>query len=193
MRRFLIYITLLFFLAGCSSSGGIKTSYDFNPATDFSAYQTFAWISQQPFMGGDPGVSALTRQRVQNTIRDRLIAMNYQFVSDPMAADFVVSFTIGSRQEIKVDTYPSTWSGGWGRGAGYWGRGYYGGYSGTEVRVREYTEGQLAIDIFDVKTKEPSWHGTATKRITSKEKDDPLPLIQEAVARILAQFPAPRE
>lgn len=54
---------------------------------------------------------------------------------------------MGNRDKIKVDTYPATYNAGFG-----WGRGYYGGmYMGNETRVRTYTEGRLAIDVYDVK------------------------------------------
>ncbi len=188
-RHFLTLFTLLFFLVGCSSS--IRTVTDSNPAIDFSTYQTFSWISDQPFMGGDPGISPLTRQRVQDSIQTQLMAMNFQFVSDPMAADFVVSFSIGSRQGIRVDTMPSTWSGSWSQRSGHWGCSHFSGCGQTNVRVRDYTEGQLAIDIFDVKTSQPAWHGFASRNITSRDQRDPMPLIQEAVAKILEQFPVP--
>lgn len=102
-----------------------------------------------------------------------------------------MSSTIGSREEIKVDSYPSM-SAGYGRAyQGHWGWGgmYYG--VGAETQVRQYTEGMLAVDVFDVKDRRPVWHGVATKRINDCERDNMDATIQAAVDAILAGFPPP--
>jgi len=70
---------------------------------------------------------------------------------------------------------------------------YSGGYStGTwyrsaPVRTRTYTEGTLSLEFFERTSHEAAWVGWASKRITGA--DDPEALIQEAVARILEEFP----
>lgn len=42
-----------------------------------------------------------------SAVEDALAAKGYTSVSHPERADFVLSFTVGSREEIKVDSYPS--------------------------------------------------------------------------------------
>jgi len=54
--------------------------------------------------------------------------------------------------------------------------------------VRSYSEGKLAIDVFDVKSKQPAWHGWGVKRITSADKDDPATTIRTVVDQVVAQF-----
>ena len=80
--------------------------------------------------------------------RDLLTTRGLRFVEDPGEADLVVAFTIGSRDEIRIDSF-STRSiharpSGTRRSAwrGYW--------MGSTVTTRQYIEGQLALDIFDV-------------------------------------------
>jgi hypothetical protein len=73
------------------------------------------------------------------------------------------------------------------RGAyGYhgWGYGYY-----NDVDVRQFTEGHLAIDAFDVALRRPVWHGYGTKNVTSAMRKDPEKAINEAVTAILKDFP----
>ncbi len=55
-----------------------------------------------------------------------------------------------------------------------------------------YTEGMLAVDVFDNESRQPVWHGWARKRITGRDIEDPEASIDEAVEAILADFPPQR-
>ena len=76
-----------------------------------------------------------------------------------------------------------------------WGYDYYGvayprGFPRTEVTTRNYAEGSLAIDIFDVASKSPVWHGSASKRLTRSElRGQSEESTRSAVQTILAGFP----
>ena len=182
-----IVLTLL--LSGCAST--FKATYDHDPSQNFGEYQSFAWISKNPMKVG-AGVSApnpLLEPRISSALENALVAKGYQYEIEPKNADFVVSFTIGSREEIKVDSYPSM-SAGYGRAyPGHWGWGgaYYG--VSTETQVRQYTKGMLAVDIFDVAERRPVWHGVATKTISQSDRDELEATVKAAVDAILAGFP----
>ena len=47
------------------------------------------------------------------------------------------------------------------------------------------------VDVFPSggKSKEPAWHGWASKSVTSADRNNPSPAIQEAVAAIIKRFP----
>lgn len=176
-------------VTGCAST--FEASYDHDPANDFNKYQSFAWISKNPMKVGQTvgAVNPLLEPRISSALEKALVAKGYKYVIEPKNADFVVSFTIGSREEIRVDSYPSM-SAGYGMAyPGHWGWGsmYYG--ASTETSVRQYTEGMLAVDIFDVKDRRPVWHGVATKRISESDRDDAAATIKAAVDAILAGFP----
>ena len=95
-----------------------------------------------------------------------------------------IAFTVGSRDQIKVDTYPSSFQTGYSR------RGYYYGYNyGTETRVRQYTEGQLAVDVFDVASHNPAFHGVASKKITDSDRENQQEVLNAIVAEALSGFP----
>ena len=182
-------LAALFALMGCAST--IDTTYDHDPANDFSGYQSFAWISTNPMKLGHSArvPNPLLESRIMSAIETSLGKKGYVFVHEPKDADFVASFTVGSREEIRVDSYPSMSAG---YGVAYprhwgWGGMYYG--VATETEVRQYTEGMLAIDIFDVKERRPVWHGVATKRISESDRDDVGATIKSAVDAILAGFP----
>jgi hypothetical protein len=178
-------------LGGCAT--GFEATYDHDPANDFAAYKTFAWVSEHPMKVGSVEriPSPLLESQIMVTVESALGAKGYRVVPDVESADFALSFTIGSRDEIKVDSYPSM-SAGYG-GYGYpsrwggWGGAYYG--YGTETTVRQYTEGMLAIDVFDVKERRPVWHGVASKTISESDRKDSGATVQAAVDAILAGFP----
>jgi Domain of unknown function (DUF4136) len=178
LSRLLLLVPLLVFAAGCDS---IQTRSDYDQRIDFSNYRTFSWISEHPMLDAAPSVSPLTEGRIQLAIIDAMKDKGITFVPDAKQADFVVGFTVGSRQKLRVDTttYPVGY-----RGPFMWGPGYY-----QDVDVREYTEGRLSIDIFDAKLHQPVWHGYGTKSISGSDQNNPAPLIQKAVAAILKPFP----
>ncbi len=176
-------------LAGCAS--GFNATYDHDPQQDFSGYKSYSWISATPMKVG-PSVQApspLLEGRVMRVVEATLEVKGYERVDDPANADFAVSFTVGSREQIRVDAYPSM---SLGYSSGYpshwrWGAAYH--CCATETKVRQYTTGVLAIDMFDVEQKRPVWHGVASKRVSEKDRKDIDATVRAAVDAILAGFP----
>ena len=178
-------IAVAMIVGACAST--FKATHDHDPANDFSNYQTFAWISENPMQVGATQrmPNPLLQPRIMSAVEATLIAKGYRKVSRAESPDFVLAFTVGSREEIRVDSYPSTY---YGHGGPYrWGGGYYG--HGTETRVRQYTKGMLAMDIFDVAKRQPVWHGVAEKNISESDREDQEGTIKAAVDAILAGFP----
>jgi hypothetical protein len=181
-----IGLVLLLCTGGCES---IQTNCDFNPVVDFSTYHTFSWISDNPMIAASPTVSPMTQGRVQLAIIDVLQQKGITYVSNPAQADFVVSFTAGTHQQVRVDTtsYPIGYQGPWA-----WGMGYY-----QDIEVREYQQGRLSIDMFDTKLRQPVWHGWGSKNITGSDQKrllarvgrEPAAMIHKAVEAILKDFP----
>ena len=183
-------------LAACAST--FEATYDSDPAQDFGGYKTFGWISENPMILGssDRVPNPLLQPRIMSALEAGLMAKGYTRIDDVEAADFAVSFTVGSREEIRVDSYPSTYAG-YGR-AGYpgWGGAYYGyGYGGvgmaSETRVRQTTKGMLGLDVFDVKTHRPVFHAVATKTISDSDRKEMDETIQAAVDAVMGAFPPP--
>ena len=174
-------------LAACAST--FEATHDHDADHDFSSYQTFAWISKNPMKVARSAAAPnpLLEPRIMGAIESGLEAKGYRLVNTPKSADFVVSFTVGSREEIKVDSYP-TMTAGYGRPAHWgWGSAYYG--YGTETTVRQYTKGMLAVDVFDVTGRRPVWHGVATKTINESDREDMEATIKAAADAVLAGFP----
>ncbi|MCB1662681.1 MAG: DUF4136 domain-containing protein [Pseudomonadales bacterium] len=165
------------FLSGCAT---IKSGSHQDESVSFTDYRTFSWIADNPLIlgvGESSSVSPLTLRKISEAIKNELIVKGFVFTENQHAADFVLSFTVGTREKINASSYPSPYSGAWG-----W------HYYETDVVHRTYTEGTLSVDIFDGKTKQPVWHGWATKIILTPDREDPSALIKEAVTAIFNKF-----
>jgi hypothetical protein len=125
-------------------------------------------------------ISPLTVRRIREAIERYLAEKNVELAPTREAADFAISFTIGARDMITLEDYPPYYRGEW-----QWGRPYY----WPSVDAAMYTEGMLAIDIFDNASREPVWHGWARKTILQSDIKDPESTIEAAVEAILADFP----
>ena len=172
---------IAFVLSGCAST--IETFSDRDNNVDFSVYETFAWIDEHPMVSA-PDVAAASNPfmepRIQDAIQRELTLRGYRYVQDAANADVVVSFSVGGRKDISVESYPVAYRHRW-----TWG----GAYIGESVSVESTTEGVLAIDVFDAETRSPIWHGTAKKSLTAAEANLRGSVIQDAVAAILTEFP----
>jgi len=187
----ILVTALVIVVASCSSTYDAKVDFDKNTNVDTINYKTFAWLTSGKIMAPAEDINPVMKLRVDEEIEQAFIAKGYQLVTNAEEADFAISYTVGNRDKIKVSSYPSSYNSSFG-----WGRGYYGGYyggmygsnMGTETRVRQYTEGKLAIDVYDVKSHQPAWHGWATKRLTSDDKEAPSSMIKDVVNEVVTQF-----
>jgi len=182
-------------LAGCAS--GFEATHDRDPSNDFTGYKTFAWMSEHPMIVGNVARTPdpLLESEIMVTIESGLGEKGYRLISDLDSADFALSLTLGSREEIKASSYPTMSVGYSGYGYpnhwGGWGSPYYGVSTGGGAR--QYTKGMLAMDVFDVEERRPVWHGVATKSIKESDLKDIDGTIQAAVDAILEGFPYPPE
>jgi hypothetical protein len=165
----------LFALAAAACESKPTVSSDVAPTANFASYQTYEWVYQKPPSGMNP----INYERIKSAIDGQMSAKGYELAAG--GADVAVVFTVGSREKVRV-TDMGPYYGGWG---GYY-RGGYGAYGGG-TSVDQYTEGTLAIDLFDAKSKQAVWHGTATQRISDSGADPAL--IQNAVAATMASLP----
>jgi hypothetical protein len=177
----LIVATTVLFITGCATT--METQSDHDPSQSFSGYSTFAWIADQPMMvppAQVARVSPLNRKRIEDAIESELAAKGFRKSPDRAEASFVVSYTIGARYRVDVRSFPAPYTGPW-----RWGWPYY----WNDVDARMYTEGTLAIDVFDGATHQPVWHGWASKRILAQEVEQAAQEIPLTVAAILKDFP----
>ena len=181
--RTTLAVVVLLLAAGCSS---LRTHSDYDPQANFSDFRNFAWAGDQQQVRskdiGDRFISALNLRRIERAIEDELATKGYRQQDNQDDADFLVSFTVGARDKVDVDYYPVTYRGRWVR---HW------PYQWESVEVHSYTEGTLAIDIYDRENSRPVWHGVARKRVTGVDVRNSESVINDTVAAILSEFPPP--
>lgn len=173
------------FLSLLGACASIQTGSYYDETADFAAYRTFSWVGEDPYIPGDTSipVSPLAREKIKNAIRFELEQKGYEFSADSANADFGVSYTIGTRDKVRIESYPPEFSVYWGRYVPY----QYVYYQ--RVSKETYTRGTLGIDIFDLESARPVWHGWAEKTVTESDRRDPDQVIREGVAGIFADFP----
>jgi len=145
-------------LSACASTPTVSS--DTTPGANFANYKSYTWVNPLPPAGMNP----VSFERIRQGVDGALSAKGYS-KADP--GDLSVILTMGAQDKTDVNT--------WGR----WGR---------QVDVYQYTEGKLSVDVFDTKTKQPLWHGSATQTI-DPNKSDPA-MIDAAVSGVMAKFPA---
>lgn len=195
-------------LAACSTTASFTS--DFDDQQDFASYKTFAWADESPMtIYGKKRIPPTVEPKIARAIKAELEAKGFRYVADRANADFAVSFSVGTRTETDVvqsPTYFYSNATNW-----RWGTPYYPAAARAYPRaayparvttatpvtvnsVESYTEGTLAIDIFDVDRKSPVWHGAGVKTLNQSDmKSNPGALdpqkIREGVAKILKGFP----
>lgn len=175
-------LLLTCFTVACA---GVRARSDFDPYARFDTYRSFAWLGEEPGTLPDgpatEGVDPLLARRIHESIESHLEAQGYRKVDDLAAADFVVSFSMGRQEKIRIESGPPL---------GVRGYGYDGWYAESGVTATSYTEGTLSIDIFDGRSHLAVWHGWASKR--ANESTNRAAQVEELVSAILAKFPPPR-
>ena len=162
--KLLILVPLL--LAG--QAWAQKVEVEFDEAADFSHYKTFAIQEGQLNAKAAALNSELTRKKIENELRRRLIEKGLMEVTTRQ--DLNVRFTLGSSRRSEVEAYPAGW-----RGLGT-----------RRVRVA-YTEGTLVISLRDTSRRELVWRAIATE-----EKSDPMEVskhLDDMVRKSIDKYP----
>lgn len=181
-NRVFVVAAVIIGLAGCSSSGSLRSAYD--DTADFSQYSTYNYVD-----GAGPNsdnYQSLFSQYMVKAIDKEMQARGYTMSDSP---DLLVNFNANLKDKTKVTTSPSMGMGGY---YGYRG-GYYDpwvGYGyGTDTHVSQYTEGTYNIDLVDPKTKKLVWEAVGVGKLTEDKLENMEQLIAEGVPRYFALFP----
>jgi hypothetical protein len=119
-----------------------KVTVEFDPATDFGKFKTFA-VRDGQLNSKNPALnSELVKKRIEAAIQRDLTAKGLMMVSGQ--SDLNVRYHFGSARRAEIERYPAGWRG--------W---------GTRVVRVPYTEGTLVIDLRDPATRSLVWRGIA--------------------------------
>jgi hypothetical protein len=165
---------LLCLLATPAQLRAQKTSYDYDPAADFSGFRTYAWTA------GTPAPEPFLHQRIVAAIDSRLAAKGLTR-SDTSPDLYVAYHTVMDVQKSIT---------GFGTSHGPLGVGWGGGLDSIDLNLNEVPVGTLVIDLADAATRHLMWRGMGVQDIdvhAKPEKRDAS--IGKAVAKILENYP----
>ncbi len=165
-----LQVTRALFLMLLAASGAYaqKITVEFDQATDFTKYKTFA-IRDGQLSSRNPALnSELVKKQIEADIVKALTAKGLTMVSGP--SDLNVRYRFGQARKMETEAYPAGW------------RGF-----GTRIVRVPYAEGTLVIDLRDPSTKSLVWRG-----ISSEEKSDAAKIegkIGDMVKKSLEKYP----
>jgi hypothetical protein len=156
-------------VAGAASAQDV--SVDFDPSANFAGIKTFALKVETSW--GNP----LSERRVTDEIRAALQAKGWTEAPEATADALVVLHGATSTKK-NLNTF---YSGGWG---GY----RWGGMGTTTTSVSEYKVGTLVTDIFDARSKQLIWRGTAQDELSDKPEKN-VKKLAKAGDKLFKDFP----
>lgn len=168
INKFFFLPIIALIISSCSS---VRVATDYDTKVDFNQYKTFAFYKK----GIDKAsVSDLDKKRIMRAIESELVAKGMTKSSTP---DILVSLFTKSRERINIDD-------------NMYGGFYYPGYYGmSPVRVSQYTEGTLFIDLLDAKKKDLVWQGIGTGALSTSSVEHKEARVKEFVNKIMIKYP----
>jgi hypothetical protein len=143
---------LVSILVAAAAAWAQKITIEFDQASDFSRYKTFA-IRDGQLNSRNPALnSELVKKRIEADIVRDLTARGLETTTG--RSDLNVRYHFGSVRKAEIERYPAGWYG-----------------MGTRVVRVPYTEGTLVIDLRDPSTRSLVWRGIASEEKERRHQD----------------------
>src|SRR5713101_4334176 len=161
---------LALFSTACGYS--IKTSTDYDHNVTFSNYHSFF------MMKGNSSGNSLMDQRAADDVESALTSKGWMEVPEGQGQAAVVVHAATKTKHTYETMYDGWGAWGWRRG----------GFGGATTFVNDYKVGTLVVDIFDAKTKQAIWHGTASDALSDNAKSN-AQATEQAIDKMFSSFP----
>jgi uncharacterized protein DUF4136 len=162
-----VSMLVLVLCAFAASARAQSVQSDFDRSYDFSKLKTFNFAVQG---FEDPlAQDSLNDGRIRHALESKLTAGGYK-MEQTAKPDFAVAYYVTSRNKFSVQDYsygPSRW------------------FGRRDIRVDEYTEGTLTVDLIDVKTRQLVWRGRVSGTVELKGNDKK---IDKGVEKLVKQL-----
>jgi hypothetical protein len=165
-------VCALFFLVmlGTALTQQIKT--DFDHQANFSQYKTYSWQEIKP-------PNSLWDARIKSAVDAQLAAKGWTQVGN--GGDVAIVAIATTRTEKTLQTFYDGMGGGW-----RW-RGF-GGMGEATTTEQDYKEGTLLIDMYDAKSKQLIWRGSAEDTLSNNAEKNEKNL-NKGVEKMFKKFP----
>jgi len=163
----------LFFLVALGAAFAQHVQTDFDHQANFSQYKTYSWQEIKP-------ANSLWDARIKNAVDAQLAAKGWTQVDS--GGDVAVVAMKTSKTQRTLQTFYDGFGGGWG-----WRR-FGGGIGDSTTTEQDYKVGTLVIDLYDAKTKQLIWRGSAQDTLSDKATQNEKNL-NKGVAKMFKAFP----
>ena len=162
----------LFFVAMLGAAFAQQVKTDFDHQANFSQYKTYSWQEVKP-------PNSLWDSRIKSAVDAQLATKGWTQVDN--GGDVAIVAIATSHTERTLQTFYDGMGGGW-----RW-RGF-GGMGDATTTEQDYKEGTLLVDMYDGKTKQLIWRGSAEDMVSNKPETNEKNL-NKGVAKMFKKFP----
>ena len=163
-----------FFLVMVGAAFAQQVKTDFDHQANFSQYKTYSWQEIKP-------ANSLWDSRIKNAVDAQLAAKGWTQVDS--GGDVAVVAVKTTKTQRTLQTFYDGFGGGWG-----WRRFGGGGFGDSTTTEQDYKVGTLVVDLYDAKTKQLIWRGSAEDTLSDKASNNEKKL-NKAVAKMFKKFP----
>jgi len=167
-------VCAMLFLAALGTAFAQQVQTDFDHQANFSQYKTYSWQEIKP-------PDSLWDSRIKNAVDAQLAAKGW--IQVPSGGDVAIVAIKTTQTQRSLQTFYDGMGGGWG-----WRRFGGGGFGESTTTEQDYKEGTLVIDLYDAKTKQLIWRGSAEDTLSSKAEKNEKNL-DKGVAKMFKKFP----
>jgi Domain of unknown function (DUF4136) len=174
-RVVLILIGTMILFASTSSAQQVKTDYDRN--ANFAQYKTYSWEQVKT-------KDQLDVDRIKSAVNATLTAKGWTQVAS--GGDVSIIAIEMTQNQQTLNTFYDGFGGGWG-----WrrfGGGGFGGFGDATTTTDTYKVGTLVVDLFDTKTKQLLWRGSASDTLSNNSNKN-IKNLDNGVQKMFKQFP----
>jgi hypothetical protein len=172
VKKVVFVLIGMILLSGIASAQQVKTDYD--RAANFAQYKTYSW---EQVKTKDP----LDADRIKKAVNATLAVKGWKQV-DSGGDISLVAMEI-TRDQQTLNTFYDGIGGGWG-----WRRFGGGGFGEATTTTDTYKVGTVVVDLFDTKTKQLIWRGTASDTL-SNNSDKNIKNLDKGVDKMFKHFP----
>ena len=163
-------LLLSMFAAKASYAADVKIDYD--RGANFSQYKTYSWETVKTR-------DALLVDRIKSAVNAALAAKGWTQVESGGDVS-IVAIEMNKNQQT-LNTFYDGFGGGW-----RW-RGF-GGLGESTTTVDTYKVGTLVVDLFDAKTKNLVWRGSASDTLSNNSEKN-IKNLDKGVQKMFQHFP----
>lgn len=176
LTRGLAICTVLF-LATLAPSFAQHVQTDFDHQATFSQYKTYSWQEIKP-------PNSLWDSRIKNAVDAQLAAKGWTEIAE--GGDVAIVAIKMTQTQRTLQTFYDGFGGGWG-----WrrfGGGFGNSFGESTTTEQDYKEGTLVVDMYDAKSKQLIWRGSAEDTLSDKAEKNEKNL-DKGVVKMFKDFP----